>query len=838
MRVRSGAITSLMPIAAAMTLLAFCLTGARLYASSAASRAFDDQLAETCRSQSALVLALPDEPAGLDAVEEIASTLVHVQPARRNHEGVALMNTAEGSPRRLTIFHVAGGEQQLPPGVAPLALGEIALSRTNLSELATEVGATIATENGGRLRVAQVFDDVPVSPIPDFWCGWADLFLPTAGGDPPPPSAFASPETITRFGGVAYDEYRMTDEPLTIAEARDAEAAFETARATWDGRFARTFGETEPPEMRRILERAEAVTVTVQRSLAPVLLTAVVAVAAVLLAASVLLARSRHRELLLLAVRGLPPARIALGLTGQVSGALTVGALAGSTLAYVAVRWFGPSPLFEPTAVRYGFASVVAAVLVGVPTVAFVVASVADRSVDRRRRRIGAAASMSIVVIALAALAFWSFRTLDRDGGIRTFGVESRGGSLLALGFPLFALLAIVALVAMVLSFVVRPLRLTGGGFPRAVRLGWRRVVLESGPLAAIVVAIALAAGCLTTANALADAARRQLIEKADVYVGADLAISLYDPPNVPDDWSDRTSLATTARGRLDGGSFDLVGIDPATFAAVARLRSDASDLSLAELVELVATPPGPGRAPALAVGSAAEVGDIVELDVPGGQAPLQLDVVATAEFFPGKSSGGMMFIVDRALVDAAVPFPVSVLFVRDPPADAVAQLRAAGVRTGVVRDVDTAFDGSAYSALRWAYAPLAVLGALFALVALALQLLVVAARAGSRRATHAIMRRTGFGPRQLFGASLVESGIPLVVGTLVGVGASVAAVSLAVARLDPMPSLQPPTLFEMPWTTIVAIGAALPVWTAAIAFVITRSTTRADPLEVLHGAL
>ena len=84
----------------------------------------------------------------------------------------------------------------------------------------------------------------------------------------------------------------------------------------------------------------------------------------------------------------------------------------------------------------------------------------------------------------------------------------------------------------------------------------------------------------------------------------------------------------------------------------------------------------------------------------------------------------------------------------------------------------------------------------------------------------------------------MVETAIPLIVGTLVGVAASVAAGSLAVSRLDPMPSLQPPTLFEMPWTTIGGIVLAVPIWVALIALVITRSTTRADPLEVLHGAL
>jgi ABC-type amino acid transport system permease subunit len=154
------------------------------------------------------------------------------------------------------------------------------------------------------------------------------------------------------------------------------------------------------------------------------------------------------------------------------------------------------------------------------------------------------------------------------------------------------------------------------------------------------------------------------------------------------------------------------------------------------------------------------------------------------------------------------------------------------------VLDADRAFDGSAYSALRWAYAPLAGLGALFAVVALALQLLVIAARRRERRIAHVVMRRTGFGRRHLWLASVVETGLPLLAGALTGVGAAVLAASLAVERLDPMPGLAPPAQFAMPWSVLAVVACAIPLWTAVIAAAIVRSTTAADPMTVMQGAV
>jgi len=429
----------------------------------------------------------------------------------------------------------------------------------------------------------------------------------------------------------------------------------------------------------------------------------------------------------------------------------------------------------------------------------------------------------------------------DRDLTINMSGISVSGvGGL--------GLVAVAGLIAVVLALIVPRLRLTGRRLHRSVRLGWRRAVLDTGPAVSVVVAVALAAGCYTTSRSLADTAMRELRDKADVYVGADLAMTVYDDPagsaaTVIDRWHGATTLVRTGHWRADDASYDLLGVDPATFAAVAATRDRDAAATLRREVRLLQPVPDDEPVPAVVVGrdsdiGAVAVGDVVDVAVVGGRAPISVRIVAKARYFPTSANGAVMYVVDHSVVDRFVQFPVDVLLARDPPPDAPRQLRDAGVRIGKVLDAASVFDGAAYSGLRWSYAPLGVLGVLFGIVALTVQLLVAAGRSASRRATHVEMRRTGFGRRSLVTASAVELGVPLAIGTILGALAAVTASSLAVGRLDPMALLQPPVRYAVPWASLAAVAVAVALWTVAVAFAIARSTVRADPAGVLHGDL
>jgi hypothetical protein len=83
----------------------------------------------------------------------------------------------------------------------------------------------------------------------------------------------------------------------------------------------------------------------------------------------------------------------------------------------------------------------------------------------------------------------------------------------------------------------------------------------------------------------------------------------------------------------------------------------------------------------------------------------------------------------------------------------------------------------------------------------------------------------------------VVEVGVPLVVGSAIGVAAAAVAARLSIVRLDPMPGLAPPAEFVMPWNVLIGVACVVPIWTALMAAAIVRSTVRADPMRVFQGA-
>ena len=832
----------MLPFALTVMLAVFCAAGAALYVSSAGSASIGEQLAESCRSTTGLTLPVPRDSSDAEAiVAGLGASLPFVDVPRSGATASTELIDEQGTPRRLRLMQLDGLGEHVTAPFAALALGEVALSATNAELLHLAVGDEITLAAGGALVVGRVYDDIALAPIPDAWCGLEYLIAPNPAGDPPPPSALASRETVRLVAGddpnlYEFVEYRLTTDSVTLTDVAATHAAFERAVAGWNTAFADApYRMTLETELDTVLSRGTAVRDTVARSLAPVRVASLLSIACVLIAATVLLGRERRRELRLLAMRGEHPARIALAFTPSLLAAALPAGVLGFASAWLTVTHFGPSALLETHAIRSAVLAATACVLAGVMLAATTIGVLADRSVDHPTRHVHARFLLPLGCLTLCALTLWSFRRLDTVGGIRTYGVQARGGDMLALGFPLSLLLAVTAATALVLRAAITHARLSGGRLPRALRLGWRRVVLEAGPTVATVAAAALAAGSMITATALADGARDQLHDKAAVYVGSDLAVTLFDEPVLSPSLASRATLAWTTTADWADGRVELWGVDRATFAAATALRDDGSELPLADLIALLEPTVGT-PAPAIVVGGDLAVGEEANIQVAGTDQPLRIAVVATARFFPGKTSGSAQVVVDRSVVIAGAPYATRKLLVREPPTGLVDSLRASGVRTGVVLSSATTFDASNFSGLRWAYRPLATLGLLFASMAMAVQLLVIAARRETRRASHLVMRRTGFTRSALWRAALVETLLPPLLGVTVGIGAAVGAAALAVVRLDPMPLLAPPAQFSMPWPTVVAIIVAVPVWAVVVAGLIVRTTLHSDPMRTMRG--
>lgn len=664
--------------------------------SSAGTAAMRQQLDETCRSTSALWLPIPrnfpegfvrpvgppgavlpeipmEELAGArDIVAAIGAEVPFTDTPRYGTHSRPALTTPDGATRRVNLLYLDGLHQQVTPAMPPLAPGELAFSRLNATQMGVAVGDPVLTADGRTFTVAHVFDDIAIAPVPDAWCSLAVFVQPTPAGDPPPLSALASADTVAQFNGSSYIEFRISREPVTLTDIDAALDAYRAADAAWLDAFPdRGDLPGNRTELPRVFARADAVSVTVERSLAPVRLTSLLSIAGVLIAAAVLMARERRRELHLLALRGTHPVRIALSAAPNVLAVAAPAAVAGFALAWLVVTSFGPAALLERHALVTAVVATAACLVIGLIVVVTTIALVADRSVDRSARHASTRWLLPVAGLGSVALTMWSFQRLDSRGGIRTFGVEARGGDLLALGFPLFALLTLTAIAAFALRGAIGAARLSGSRLSRALRLGWRRIVLEAGPTVATIAAVSLASGSLITATALSDGAQRLLEEKATVYVGSDLAITLFDDPVLTPDVAARSTLAWTTKAKwaADGSNngIDLWGIDPATFTNAARLRDDAAPQSLATMVGLLAEQSAAGPPPAIAAGGSWAVGDIVAIEVAGSDEPVEVRVAAVADFFPGNTTGAALIAVHESVVTAQVPFPSRRLLVRDP---------------------------------------------------------------------------------------------------------------------------------------------------------------------------
>jgi putative ABC transport system permease protein len=212
----------------------------------------------------------------------------------------------------------------------------------------------------------------------------------------------------------------------------------------------------------------------------------------------------------------------------------------------------------------------------------------------------------------------------------------------------------------------------------------------------------------------------------------------------------------------------------------------------LAELLEAIDVP-GSGPVPALLVGGPAPDGGVVELAGRGTQ-PVQLDVVARLDAFPGMSQSGptVVLALDR-LTAIGVPYTESV-WVRGDPAPVVERLTSAGIDVRSVRRPDQALDTATFLAVVWTFGfvrALAVLGGTVSAVGL---LVYLDARQRSRQLAYGLSRHMGLSRsthRRSIGLELVVMVVP---ATACGVLAGIAVSTVFVPRLDPLPRFEPGT--------------------------------------------
>lgn len=825
--------------------------------SSAASEAVQLQLASTCLADVAVTLPVVDDARVAAALDIATESLRGAEPpvVTRSLSTTYHLAESEAVTRRLVLVQRDGQDTAFDPplAVAELAEGEVLVPDQLLDTGEIVVGTVLAVDapptfemadDGSmqpvdatvvELRVAGSYPSIPVRPEPAFWCGWRNELRPNSRGDLPPPLVLTSPATIALFGAAAGEwEARPSTDHLT----RDDAWAFQRDQDRVVDTFARSIGadveqfRVQYPSitsMGTLAQRAETVAALVGRTMAPVRLAGIAVSAFVLAASGVMVARERRRELRLAAVRGAGPTASMTRLLRSMAVPTFGGSVLGLGIAVLGVKVLGPTPELESGPSRVALALTVGGAVVALLAVSMVAAMAGEREVDARptrRRRVAP------VELAVPALAIAAFLRLDRVGGVRLVGDRASGGDLLAQSFPLLAMATPIALLIRPLRAVVRRLRRAGARLPDSWRLGVRRAVAEPLMMVLILSASAFAAGCLVLSSTLLSSAERQLVDKATTFIGSDASVRLVDPIDVPAALATRSTLVGRIDGRADGHVVAVLVVDTSTFLDAVHWRDDAELADLPHLLDLLDDGDG---SDALVVGDVADSFSLVGRDA---DSVAQVRVVARLDHFPGYRNGAPLVVVSRSSdVVEGLGRVGSSIWMRDPPADAVQQLRDAGARiTNDGLTVADVFDVTSFRAVRWSYSALGAFGVFIAVVVVMMQLLTIDARRQRRQATHVIMSRMGVRRRQLAIASAIELAIPLLTGLALGVAVGVAAAHASVRRLDTLRQLRPAAVVVVDGSAIALLALGTVIALAALTALTVMSTVRSRPLEVMRG--
>ena len=112
-------------------------------------------------------------------------------------------------------------------------------------------------------------------------------------------------------------------------------------------------------------------------------------------------------------------------------------------------------------------------------------------------------------------------------------------------------------------------------------------------------------------------------------------------------------------------------------------------------------------------------------------------------------------------------------------------------------------------------------------------------AMAQQRRRTVAglLLSRMGMSRTASDSANGLEIGLLAGLGALVAVAVALPASALVLHLLDPVPTLPPDPLFEIPWTSIAAVVAGVVLVTVVGAALVGRSARRATGGQVMRDA-
>lgn len=733
----------------------------------------------------------------------------------------------------------------------------VLLGRRVADELGVRAGdpiAVTATTSTGAvtvpLRVAAIFTD-PTGAADAWWCTLRTAIVGSLTGGALP-FVFADAATVARIG--AATERSTVDAswevdpepagwtlprarrivPLLQARARAMAASF-TVRGIQDGGTAAVDGTDT-------LGRAEQAAVTASATVDPVALGSLGLAVLLLADAARTWGERRRQQLVVLKLRGVGHRYLALKGLLELLPPVVLGAAAGIGTGALFVRQVGPSATLSSDsvadAVRLAVVTTAVAVVVLYGVLFDVVHRVSAVASGGSRRPRGVEGLGEVVLLVLAAAAFYELRT--RGSAIVGTGRATHVDSLVLL-FPVLLVAGAGGLAARAL-LQRRFLRVS----PRlglSVWLAARRLAAQRRRTVLVVSTSAVAVGIVAFSSSLSTTLRTTARAKATLGLGADQVVPIDAGEPAATGLPARSTpvLRTTEATVLVQGHdpLDVLGVDPATFARGAYWDASFAP-SLPALLRSLGPAGADGLVPVIAAGPGVPDRLVVELrSATDEREVVDLRVVARVRYFPGVNYGSTrsMVVMDADVLRRRALAAERQLWVAgaDDP-NLLTVVRVAGGEATVVRRATALVDAAIVPQL-WALDFLEVLGiATGAMAACALALYFTAL--GSRRVvSDALVRQMGLSGRAARAASVIEVATMLVVAWVVGVGLSWQALRMIHTYLDVSPKVLPPPLLRVDTVAPLLALVAVAVVAVVTSLLLDRRARAADPDWVLRHA-
>ncbi|HYX79966.1 MAG TPA: hypothetical protein VE976_05080, partial [Actinomycetota bacterium] len=453
--------------------------------------------------------------------------------------------------------------------------------------------------------------------------------------------------------------------------------------------------------------------------------------------------------------------------------------------------------------------------------------------------------------IAVIAVSVWLFLRLRSSGAFTTDPrTEVRSPSPLLLVFPVAFLAGFATLAARGFAILARWLRGRSDRLRASLSLATHRLAGAAGLTVLLVGAAGLCLGLFVQSQGVVGSIQESVHAKAELYVGSDVQARIDFRNTLPERFpmpytrvTRRLQAGTLipSRNRF-GDPFDLLAIDPRTFASAAYWNTAFADEPLADLIRPLSSLEG-GRVPVIVVAGANVYPTAIAID----QIQVPVVVVGRASGFPGETSLRPLLVVSQdALLQAAADAPNPLdevgssteLWIRGDPARARAALAAnlpyqpdLVLTTAEVQDIPyIAATIDTFRVMDW-------LGIAAALLVIVATLMYLQARQRSQVVSYGLSLRMGMASSAHRRALEAELGAILGVALVAGVALGLVASRLVVPLLDPLPAIPPDPLYLAP---VVAVLIAVPVVAALAAagsWLTELRARRADLGQVMRVA-